>query len=392
MKRKVTFLDLPGELRNQIYGHLLPDSPRWQLVNGMSLRRDGQKASTNFMASCRQVHAEAVSLLYGDQAFEVCVSPSGSIEFVGQEAGFEDLETANFSATNQIKVVNFLVRSNLGSACIVQDALFTFMSQLRSNHKLHTLNVKIDVDMPGDGGYALFTSNYAERMFQLELMHELRHLRPGDISRAHLAAFLTDPFRCVRNLRDGKKKGKFTLKFSGCTGKSWRDIQGTVRALVQGNSPVPDYKIFCAYFAQLQTLRGVIDTLRFSIPIYSSAITYLQSARIRGDLGSFVDAHQNLTYEVNTRILEKLNISHLSRQRAQLVESKVREAIYLLQELESALPPQHTDTSFLGYNESEDALREWQDHGRDAEKAAKAKRKREREEAKSAVTKKLKVT
>lgn len=60
-------------------------------------------------------------------------------------------------------------------------------------------------------------------------------------------------------------------------------------------------------------------------------------------------------------------------------EETARELAYLCQALEAKLPPPDADTSFFGYVLADDALHEWQRHGRKTEKEAKAKRKREKE-------------
>ncbi|KAK4902910.1 hypothetical protein LTR27_000849 [Elasticomyces elasticus] len=61
------------------------------------------------------------------------------------------------------------------------------------------------------------------------------------------------------------------------------------------------------------------------------------------------------------------------------MEHELREIAYLMLDLASALLADDADTSFYGCNRSDEALREWQTHGRAAEKQAKAKRKREKD-------------
>ena len=66
-KKTTTFLDLPGELRNRVYKELLPDRDASQIDPGLNpkLREDGTTTSTAFMATCKQIHQEAASMLYG---------------------------------------------------------------------------------------------------------------------------------------------------------------------------------------------------------------------------------------------------------------------------------------------------------------------------------------
>lgn len=65
--------------------------------------------------------------------------------------------------------------------------------------------------------------------------------------------------------------------------------------------------------------------------------------------------------------------------------------VYLGLELDAKVPVADADTSFFGYNVADEELLEWQQHGRAAEKEAKAKRKREREAAEKGGRKKAKL-
>ncbi len=60
------FLDLPPEIRNLIYGHLLRlrDS-RW--------RADRLVCSTAILSTCQQIHAEATGILYVENTFDIVV-------------------------------------------------------------------------------------------------------------------------------------------------------------------------------------------------------------------------------------------------------------------------------------------------------------------------------
>lgn len=393
-KKIVTFLEMPGEIRNQVYGHVLPDLQAWQFSHSKSLRKDGQKSFTNLMATSRQVHDEAVSILYGSQEFDASVTANGCISFLNQRVEFSALHSANFSALNQIQALSLYVSANDSvNVCNVQDALFVFFSHLKDNHKLHTLKVNIDVSKAHDNSarYEIFSSNYAERMFKDNIMREFRNIAPGDISRAHLTAFLTDPLCIIRNLRNGGKKGRFTLDFTGKTGRPWRNIHGHVRTLIQSDSPVPDYKIFHEYFAVLWELLGVTDMLDLGFSRRSREVVKLISSRIRGDVDKFRRHHNDLAIAISDIMSEKLDFSNSeSYDEAEQREQKTREAICLMQELKAKLPRHNADTSFFGYNEADAALREWQLTGRHEEKAAKEKCKREKE-ASAGARKKTKV-
>lgn len=100
------------------------------------------------------------------------------------------------------------------------------------------------------------------------VMREFKEVRPGEVSRAHAAAFLTDPLRMIRGVKDGNKKGKFMLDFVGKGGRPWREIQGQVRGLLQGGTAVPDYQIFCEYLAIARQLREIdvqFDPSKFAL-------------------------------------------------------------------------------------------------------------------------------
>jgi hypothetical protein len=135
-----TFLDLPGELRNQIYHLLLPH----QIRPSLPLRIDETKASTNFMAACRQVYDEAANILYGDGEFDLYVSTSRSVEFLNIKFDSANVRKTNFSALNQVKVLNLRVSANDGTnICNVQDALFAVFDHLHANHKLHKQRLRL---------------------------------------------------------------------------------------------------------------------------------------------------------------------------------------------------------------------------------------------------------
>ena len=226
----------------------------------------------------------------------------------------------------------------------------------------------------------MFTSNYAERMYSVDVMREFRDIKPGDLSRAHLTAFLTDPLRTIRGLRNGSKQGKFTLNFTGKGGRPWREIKGEVFALIKGNSSVPDYKIFSRYYEALRALFGFTVQHRLGDPKKDRVLSRMAGARIQGDVPGFRKRHEGIVASFGKAVREKLEErSAVSYQEAEQKEQLERELVYLVRDLCSNLPAEDADTSFFGYNLADDALREWQRTGRAQEKEAKEKRKRERE-------------
>ncbi|KAK4956731.1 hypothetical protein LTR10_006259 [Elasticomyces elasticus] len=394
---RLSFLDLPAELRNQVYEELLPTiETKWMYPFGEVRVNSTDKASTAFMATCKQVHEEAASILYAVDSHRVYISSSGTVKFLDRTTASVDVQNANFAALNQVKVLHLHVSANDSRAvCDVQDALFKLFDHLRPNHKLHTLEVSINVDTANDrySGYEMFNSNYAERMFRQNLMREFADIRPGQLSRAHITAFLTDPLRTVRNLKDGRKKGKFTLDFAGKSGRPWRDILPEIRGLVQSDEPVPDYKVFCRYWEVLRSLQSVAEAAfgKQDVKLLDKARNGLCCARIRGDITALKQNHDLLVAAVDGMVSAKVRGKpSRSYQDAETLEHELREVAYLMLELASALPTDDADTSFFGYNRSDEALREWQTHGRAAEKQAKAKRKREKD-AKGEPAKKAKL-
>ncbi|KAK5732327.1 hypothetical protein LTR17_010641 [Elasticomyces elasticus] len=394
---KVSFLGLPGGVRKQVYEELLPTvATQWIYPLGEVRVNNTDKASTTFMATCKQVHEEAASILYGAEEHRAYINRTGAIEFLEKTTAFTNVFGANFAALNQVKVLHLQISANDSrTMCNVQDALFKFLEHLRPNHKLHTLEVRISVNTADDrnGDYEMYNSNHAAHMFKQNLMREFADIRPGELSRAHITAFLTDPLRTVRNLKDGRKKGKFTLDFAGKSGRPWRDILPKIRGLVQSDEPVPDYKVFCKYWEVLRPLLSVAEAAfgKQDVKLLDKALNGLCRARVRGDIQALKQNHDLLITAVDGRIAAKMGgKSSTSYQDAETLEYELREIAYLMLELASALPADDADASFFGYNRSDKALREWQTHGRAVEKQAKAKREREKD-AKGAPAKKAKL-
>lgn len=107
----------------------------------------------------------------------------------------------------------------------------------------------------------------------------------------------------------------------------------------------------------------------------------LAGARICGDVRKLKHQHEDLLRLSHAVIEKKLGFdAALSYEQVELQEQTIREANYLMLELNEALPDDDVDTSFFGYTQADKALREWHHTGRAAEANAKAKRKRDREE------------
>jgi hypothetical protein len=205
----------------------------------------------------------------------------------------------------------------------------------------------------------MFTSNYAERMYSVDVMREFRDIKPGDLSRAHLTAFLTDPLRTIRGLRNGSKQGKLRLDFTGKGGRPWREIKGQVFALITGNSSVADYKIFSRYYEALRALFDFAVQHGLGDPKKDRVLPRMAGARIQGDVRDFRKRHEDIVASFGQAVQGKLEErSAVSHEEAEQKEQQARELIYLISDLCANLPAESADTSFFGYNLADDALRE----------------------------------
>jgi hypothetical protein len=69
------FIEIPVELRLQIYSYLLPDRCIPVIFRGSSLRSDRAKVQTAIMRVSRQIYVEASTILYGSVSFSLGVTP-----------------------------------------------------------------------------------------------------------------------------------------------------------------------------------------------------------------------------------------------------------------------------------------------------------------------------
>ena len=288
---KASFLDLPGELRNEVYGLLLPDVDLGWSYLPRSLRKDGEKTSTTFMASCKQVHAEAASILYGREVFYVDIDHEGEVTFLNQHIEFANLHTADFSAVNQMKRLRIHIKGLEGrNVCDVQDVLFYFLDHLRPSHKLAALDVSLIVELHDPHQCEDYWQESYREAYQIagneeNLLREFVCIRPGDISRLHLAAFLTDPLRTLRLRNDCGEKTGFELDFIASEVMPWRTMFSNLQALVQGDKPISDYGVFCRAW---QSLRSVLSAVEATIGTHAlrmldKTLDRVREARIRGD-------------------------------------------------------------------------------------------------------------
>ena len=404
----VTFLDLAGEIRNQIYGELLPDKSIPSAERSKKLRLDGEQTSTAFMATCHQVYEEAVSLLYPptiSDTLTLKVSSAGTVTFLGRMNRLFTTKPANFAIITRAKrlYLQIEVGRSLQSAavCNVQDAMFNVVSLLRDGHQLQSVRVNISIGADQspfiwgeDWAYDdwdfddIYGFGWRGGRGMLGRMQEFRVIKPGDISRAHIAAFLTDPLRMIRRVKNGPKYSTFSLDFPGKTGKPWRELHGQVYDLIRGTTPVPNFAAFTRYFDALRQMKrvfvcfgdkskGKTDSGRES---FEKHVEELSHARIRGDINKFRETHLSLLPIIDSSIALRIDFSKTrSYLMAETKEHWCRELTYLKMELEAALPSEDLDVSFRGYNIADAGLHEWQTVGRKEAREAKRKRKADKE-------------
>lgn len=146
------------------------------------------------------------------------------------------------------------------SVCAVQDVLFAFVDRIPPDHRLRSLSIRITIILPNDPNERQMTTADVWAGFRIkkDIIHENKYIQPGELSRMHMTAFLTDPIRKIRNLNAGERGGKFSITFPGHTGV-WKDIAITVEELVRSNAEVKDYEAFRKYF---KALRPFVDDFR----------------------------------------------------------------------------------------------------------------------------------
>lgn len=393
----VTFLDLPTEIRNQIYNLLLPGD----LSSRSSSQR--RKTSTSFMAACKQIYHEAVSILYGKKTFSIDVHSEGgvvTISYLDKRERFGELSRDSFCWLGRVEALRLYITAGCGrDVCDVQDALFTVFDGLKPNHKLKKMEIRIDVSSltmeEYYQGFEDLTRNYLQRK-----SNEPPPPKPTTtVFRGHIAAFLTDPIRTIRNFGDADKRNGLMLHFGGRAGGSWRKMKEDVKQLIHSNDLVPNYKPFCQYFKVLRELRLKLADLREQRfgDCWDDAL--LIGSRVRGDVLALRHHHFALITSIEELCseqiakLEKTNDLSASRVReyfGNVSDAKVAEVRKMLKttpkedvvdslrkermdlitkvhslshQLTNVLPDGDTDTSFFAYSQVDEMLREWKRAG-----------------------------
>ena len=142
------------------------------------------------------------------------------------------------------------------SICAVQDMFFAFVDRIPKDHCLRSLAVTITIVLPNDNNERswIVSDVWPSAFLKNDIIQENKALQPGDLSRMHMLAFLTDPLRKIRRLGGGGEVKQIKFTFSGSTGKVWKEIPIVVTDLVCGETDVKDYEIFRRYFEDLRHL------------------------------------------------------------------------------------------------------------------------------------------
>jgi hypothetical protein len=147
------------------------------------------------------------------------------------------------------------------SICAVQDTLFAFTDRIPEDHRLRSLKVTITVVLSNDNNERSMTVSdvWPTSRLKRDIIQENKDLQPGDLSRMHMAAFLTDPLRKIRRIGVGGKKELVRLKLPGRTGHVWKEIFDGVEKLMRSDTEVKDYEVFRRYFADIRHVIKGID-------------------------------------------------------------------------------------------------------------------------------------
>lgn len=182
-----------------------------------------------------------------------------------QEDIEDDLQLDLLSRVKDLQI-EVTTGNHPSSVCAVQDMLFAFVHRIPVDHVLRSLQITITVKMPNDATSRNFVTADVWDCPQdgLDIIHEYRLIEPGDLSRAHMIAFLTDPLKIIRDLNKGKRqKGMCTVKFHGASGTILGDIPSKIAELIRGDADVRDYEVFREHYLAMCDL---IDSMRAAIP------------------------------------------------------------------------------------------------------------------------------
>lgn len=210
----------------------------------------------------------------GRHITKIALSRAGDVPLLATVASEELSISRAFDALNRAQdlFIKVLVGNHPQAVCAMQDALFTLANRIPADG-LRSLRITITVSMPNDdSSHDLAVCEQAATPFlRLQKIQEFKAIVPGQLSRPHLVAFLTDPFRTLRGLQLTKGEQGFSLTFDGCKGDvpAWSEIPRRMRDMIQGESEIKDYEFLRRHrvalvplVAAVQALNDLIDTTR----------------------------------------------------------------------------------------------------------------------------------
>jgi hypothetical protein len=151
------------------------------------------------------------------------------------------------------------------SICAVQDTLFAFVDRIPEDHRIRSLEVTITVVLPNDNNERSMAVSdvWPTSRLKRDIIHENRDLQPGDLSRMHMAAFLTNPLRKIRRIGVGGKKELVQLELQGRTGPVWKEMFDGVEKMMRGETEVKDYEVFRRYFEDIRhVIKGISGAVK----------------------------------------------------------------------------------------------------------------------------------
>jgi len=232
--QRCSMVDLPAELRLQIYSYLLPT--RTPFRTGAR-----NKLYASFTRTCPQIYDEVSEAFYGSGTFVIYVDErvsskiGATVTILSRAVVEKDIMTSNkFVALSRIKRLrlHIMPQNNAQSICHVRDALFAFVNRLRRMNNLASLDVVVgsitDAGPISRGASSFNVPGYLE--------------------------FITGPLRLLRGLGGAAQSGNFTLcytYFVGGKGDPLRDLEVQIRDAICSNRPLPNSDLFGDYLHAL---------------------------------------------------------------------------------------------------------------------------------------------
>ena len=339
-----TFLDLPGELRNQIYNMLLPDNDvpcpsNWDReLFYWSKRRDRRTISTDFMLACRLVHHEALDILGGwISARPATIKTDGYVlYFCRKQIRIHHLGDDALSFVKYIR--NLRIFIEVGSpdyrgVCAIQDTLYDIARRLQSLRKLE-IQMLLDTQKP----FLLLDKAPEQDARFVKRQKEQMGCRHASLNYtcASILAFWMDPIWRIREVTDMHQKGrlKAVIRFTK-ESPHLRDDIDCSQAMSVSRERHHDYLSFAPYFDCYKQVRRLVSELE-CIPgspclVLFDLVKDLACARVRGEMTRIDRIHRRLVSLLEREI--SLH-SHRSPQNGNIL----RELKDRVQELERLSP------------------------------------------------------